>query len=388
MTKWDYSVMRRRSFLTAAGASGVAALAGCIGNGDGTETDSGATETETATETTTGTTTGTAEDEPPELVVGTYSSFVDAPSTSPGPWLKETFESEFDATIRYERPDSEVNHYIERASRGVDIAADLYVGLDVNMLIRIDENLDSPMFTSVDDLSNRGDVKESLEFDPDGRAVPYDTGYICLVFNKLFGDSEFTAPETFDGLLKEQYANDLLVQNPVSSATGKAFLLHSIKAKGRDSYLDFWQKLKENGVRVLKDWGTSYDAYSKGEAPMVVSYSTDQVYAHESGEDLAKHQLRFLNDQGYANPEGMAMFEGTDQPELARTFMDFMLRPEIQAEIAVRNVQYPATTTAELPESFGKYAQAPPEAVTFNYDTLRDNLSDWTSAWERQFIGN
>ncbi len=67
----------------------------------------------------------------------------------------------------------------------------------------------------------------------------------------LFRLRELTSrSETFDGLLKEQYANDLLVQNPVSSATGKAFLLHSIKAKGRDSYLDFWQKLKENGVRV------------------------------------------------------------------------------------------------------------------------------------------
>jgi thiamine transport system substrate-binding protein len=322
------------------------------------------------------------------LVVATYGAFVDAPSTSPGPWLKDAFESEFDATIRYETPDSEVNYYIERAARGVDIPADLYVGLDVNMLIRIDENLDAPLFAPVDGLERRDTVKESLEFDPQGRAVPYDTGYICLVFDETFGDGDFAAPATFDGLLEDQFAGDLLTQNPVSSATGKAFLLHTVAAKGRDGFLDYWQGLKENDVRVLEDWSTSYTAYSNGEAPMVVSYSTDQVYAHDSGEDLAKHQLRFLNDQGYANPEGMAMFEGTDRPELVRTFMDFVLRPDVQAEIAVRNVQYPATTTAELPESFAKYAQEPPEAVTFNYDTLRDNLSEWTSAWERQFVGN
>ncbi|MDS0296057.1 thiamine ABC transporter substrate-binding protein [Halogeometricum luteum] len=382
--------MRRRSFLAAAGAGGVAALAGCTGGGDGTATEGG---TEAGSETggdtgTDGTTTGTAGGEVPELVVGTYGAFVDAPSTSPGPWLKETFESEFDATLRYETPDSEVNYYIERALRNVDIPADLYVGLDVNMLIRIDENLDSGLFAPVDGLDRRDTVKESLEFDPRGRAVPYDTGYICIVYDETFGDGGFTAPETFDGLLREQYSGDLLTQNPISSATGKAFLLHTIKAKGEDGYLDYWGNLQENGVRVLEDWTTSYTAYSNGEAPMVVSYSTDQVYAHEEGEDLAKHQLRFPNGQGYANPEGMAMFEGTDRPELARTFMDFVLRPEVQAEIAVRNVQYPATTTAELPESFARYAQEPPEAVTFNYDTLRDNLSEWTSAWERQFVGN
>ncbi|MDS0297261.1 thiamine ABC transporter substrate-binding protein [Halogeometricum sp. S1BR25-6] len=380
--------MDRRSFLATAGAGGVAALAGCAG-GDGTATEGDGTGTgsETGTQSQ-GTTTGTANGEMPELVVGTYGAFVDAPSTSPGPWLKQAFESEFDATLRYETPDSEVNYYIERALRNVDIPADLYVGLDVNMLIRIDENLDSGLFAPVDGLDRRDTVKESLEFDPRGRAVPYDTGYICIVYDETFGDGGFTAPETFDGLLRDQYAGDLLTQNPVSSATGKAFLLHTIKAKGEDGYLDYWGNLQENGVRVLEDWTASYTAYSNGEAPMVVSYSTDQVYANEEGENLAKHQLRFPNGQGYANPEGMAMFEGTDRPELARTFMDFVLRPEVQAEIAVRNVQYPATTTAELPESFAQYAQEPPEAVTFNYDTLRDNLSEWTSAWERQFVGN
>ncbi|SFR32518.1 thiamine ABC transporter substrate-binding protein [Halogeometricum limi] len=381
--------MRRRSFLTTAGAGGVAALTGCLGGGsDGETRTDGAGGTTAERTDTAGATTGTAGSETPELVVATYGAFVDAPSTSPGPWLKDRFESEFDATIRYETPDSEVNYYIERASRGVDIPADVYVGLDVNMLIRIDENLDSGLFAPVDGLSRRDDVKESLEFDPRGRAVPYDTGYICLVFDETFDGGGFTAPKTFDGLLEDQFAGDLLVQNPVSSATGKAFLLHTIKAKGEDGYLDYWTDLRENDVRVVEDWSTSYAAYSNGEAPMVVSYSTDQVYANESGEDLAKHQLRFLNDQGYANPEGMAMFEGTDRPEVARQFMDFVLRPEVQAEIAVRNVQYPATTTAELPESFAKYAQAPPEAVTFTYDALQANLSEWTSAWERQFVGN
>ena len=381
--------MKRRTFLTTAGAGGVAALAGCAGDSGETTTGGGTGDGGTGTPAETeGTTTGTAQGEVPELVVGTYGAFVDAPSTSPGPWLKRTFESEFDATVRYETPDSEVNYYIERALRNVDIPADVYVGLDVNMLIRIDENLDSGLVAPAEDLSRRDTVKESLEFDPKGRAVPYDTGYICLVYDETFGGGGFAAPETFDGLLRDRFAGDLLTQNPVSSATGKAFLLHTIQAKGRDGYLDYWRGLKENDVRVIEDWSTSYTAYSNGEAPMVVSYSTDQVYAHEEGENLAKHRLRFLNDQGYANPEGMAMFEGTDRPELARTFMDFVLRPEVQSEIAVRNVQYPATTTAKLPESFARYAKEPPKAVTFTYDALQANLSEWTSAWERQFVGN
>ncbi|ELZ73727.1 ABC transporter substrate-binding protein [Haloferax prahovense DSM 18310] len=376
--------MRRRSFLKAAGAGGVSALlAGCTGTGgEQTTTEASGDTAETTTTTTEGTTTG---GESPTLTVGTYGSFVDAPSSSPGPWLKETFESEFDATLEWQTPDSGVNYYIERALRGVESGADLYVGLDAQMLVRIDQNLDEALFSPAEGLSRLGDVNEQLNFDPQGRAVPYDTGYISLVYNETYGDGDFVAPETFDGLLESEYAGALLAQNPTSSATGQAFLLHTIDAKGEDGYLDYWASLKENDVRVLGNWEDSYNAYSNGEAPMVVSYSTDQVFAAEAGEDMAKHQIRFLNDEGYANPEGMAHFADASNPDLAAEFMDFMLRPEVQAEIAVRNVQFPATTTAELPEDFAQYAQEPPEAVTFSYDRLQNNLSDWTDAWAREF---
>mgnify|MGYP006282875303 CR=1 FL=1 len=378
--------MKRRTFLRAAGAGGIAGLAGCAGgDGDATETTTEGT-TEDTSETSTGTATGTAGGAVPELVVATYGPFVDAPSSSPGAWIKETFESEFDATLRYATPDSEINYFIERALRGVDIDADVYVGLNVDMLIRIDEQLDEGLFTPVNGLSRGGDVKESLSFDPKGRTIPYDTSYVSIVYNETLGDNgAYSAPETFDELLDPAYEGDLLAQNPTASATGKSFLLHTIKAKGANGYLDYWKQLQDNGVRILSDWSSSYTAYSNEEAPMVVSYSTDQVYAQRSGEDLAKHQIRFLNDQGYAYPEGMALFEGTDTPELARSFLDFMLRPDVQGEIAQRNVAFPATTTAELPASFSEYAQAPPEAVTFTYDALRDNVSEWTQAWERQF---
>jgi thiamine transport system substrate-binding protein len=379
--------MNRRAFLRTAGVGGTAALvAGCLGGGTDRGSESTAESTDggsggqPATEAA-GTTVGSTE--PNELVVATYSSFVDAPSSAPGPWLKEQYESEFDATLTWETPENDLNYFIERQLGGADIDADVYVGLDTNMLIRIDEKLTEPLFAPVEDgaLSRRGEVKSSLEFDPQGRAVPYDTGYICLVWN----ENETMAPETFDGLLDADHAGELIVQNPTSSATGKAFLLHTIAAKGEDGYLDYWEALKGNDVRVLGNWEDAYNAYSNGEAPMVVSYSTDQVFANEYGEPMAEHQIRFLNDQGYANPEGMARFAASDNEALVNEFMDFVLTPEVQAEIAVRNVQFPATTTAELPEEFAEYAHEPPEAVTFTYDELKGSLSDWTDAWARAF---
>ena len=371
--------MNRREFLKTAGASGSAmVLAGC----QATQTDETPADTEAEAP---GTTTGTPAEEAGTLVVATYDEFIDAPSSSPGAWLKDQFEAETGAELLWQTPPNGANYFIERANADVETDADVYVGLNTDDLIRIDENLeDGSLFVEPDDLAGQSSVREELQFDPMDRAVPYDTGYISLVWDATADDGQFVAPETFDGLLDSEYEGDLLAQNP-SSATGRAFLLHTVHEKGPDGFVDYWERLRDNDVTVLGDWDTAYSAYGDGEAPIVVSYSTDQVFANRFDQNMERHQIRFLNDQGYANPEGMAQLEGAANPDLARQFMEFMLRPEVQGEIAVRNVQFPATTDADLPEEYSTYAKVPPEPVTFTYDELKGSVDEWTDEWQRAF---
>ena len=334
----------------------------------------------------------------PTLTVATYGAFIDAPSVSPGEWLKEEFESRVDVELEWATPDNEVNYYVERAASGASIDADLYVGLTAEDLVRVDEEVDDDLFVPAGDVEGSGSIREGLRFDPFERAVPFDTGYVSLVYD----GTEMEAPETFEGLLAEEHAGDLIAQNPGGSSTGRAFMLHTVarfgdgpdgSVEGGDGdadydYLDYWAELQDNDVRVLGSWDDAYTAWSEGEAPIVVSYSTDQVFANMEGEDLEEHRIRFLNDQAYATPEGMAVFADADEPELAREFMSFMLEPDVQGEIAQRNVAFPATDTAELPDDYAELAQEPAEPVTFTYDQLQGSLEAWTSEWERQFAGN
>ncbi len=349
--------MRRRTFVSAVGTGVLASLAGCTD--DGAQTEAGDR----------------------RLVVGTYSAFLDAPSISPGEWVKTEFESEFDATLVWQSPPNELNHYIERRTSDVGIDADAYVGLTVDQLVRVDEALEEPLFAAAGDVTGADGIEPGLRFDPEGRALPYDTGYISLVYD----GTAVEAPETFEGLLESEYGEQLIAQNPGTSATGRAFLLHTIHRFGEDGYLEYWDRLQNNGVRVLGAWSDAYAAWQDGEAPMVVSYSTDQVFAEQDGADLEKHQIRFLNDQAYGNPEGMAVFADAAEPELAREFMGFLLRPEVQGELAQRNVSFPATESAELPAEYGELAKVPPEPVTFGYDRLQGSIEGWIDAWERQF---
>lgn len=387
----------RRRFLAIGGAAGAVALAGCSAEqtGDGAGGDGDGTD-ENAGDDTDGEDDGT--EETPTLTIATYESFIDAPSVSPGEWLKDEFESRFDAELEWATPDNGVNYYIERERSGADLDADLYVGFNTGDLVQIDEELDNGLFAESGDIAGLEAVREGLRFDPFDRAVPFDTGYISLVYN----GTQTEAPETFDGLLDDDHRGALIAQNPGSSTTGQAFLLHTIYRFGDGAdgaidgadgdaeydYLDYWAELQDNDVRVLGSWDDSYSAWSEGEAPMVVSYSTDQVFADMEGADLEEHQIRFLNDQAYANPEGMAVFNGADHPDVAREFMSFMLEPAVQGEIAERNVAFPATDTAELPDNYAALAQEPADPVTFTYEELQGSVSEWVSDWERQFAGN
>jgi thiamine transport system substrate-binding protein len=378
------------------------ALAGCTGDGDddteteggngngntettdgGTETDggNGSTETDDGNGDGTATSTGTEEPLSGTLQVATYGSFTGEGTA--GNWLKSNFEAEHpDVTVEFTTPENGVNEFIQRASQGAPIDADMYVGINTGELVRADENLDTTLFAEAGDVAGAENVKEALEIDPDGRAIPYDTGYISLVYD----EDEVDSPETFDDLLEPAYEDALIAQNAQQSDPGRAFLLWTIHEKGPDGYLDYWSDLLDNGVRIMSDWQPAYNAYTAEERPMVVSYSTDQVFYNGEGVDMSRHQVGFINDQGYANPEAMARFADADNPDLATAFMEFMLTEQAQAEIAVKNVQFPAVEGVDPGGDFGEFALEPPEPVTFSYDELAGNVSTWIEDWARQVV--
>lgn len=71
----------------------------------------------------------------------------------------------------------------------------------------------------------------------------------------------------------------LIVENPISSSTGAAFLLWTVAVYGEDGFDDFWRELKPTIHSVQAGWDTAYDAFLNGEAPMVVSYGLDTAYS-------------------------------------------------------------------------------------------------------------
>jgi thiamine transport system substrate-binding protein len=344
----DGTPVSRRSFLTAVGATGALGLAGCI---------------------------GTAPTDPDTLRVGTHRAYVDAVSTSAGDWVKSEFEARHDVTLEWVVRENELNDFIQRREQGADLGADAYVGLTPTDLVRADRELEDSLFTAFDTdrVPNARDITDAYRFDPQNRVLPTGASYVCIVYDEDAVD----APETLEDLTKEPWGDGLLLANPQTTVTGLNFLLWTVKEYGPDGYLDYWDRLLDNGVRVLGSWNAAYDAYSKAEAPMVVSYSTDQVYAAANDADMARHQIAFPNDQGYAYVSGTGRFATSQKDDLVHTFANFMLDAATQRTVAVKNVGIPTVSDASLPEDMQQYAHVPEHPLQYDYTTLRDHADDW-----------
>ncbi|NGM68700.1 thiamine ABC transporter substrate-binding protein [Natronolimnobius sp. AArcel1] len=368
--------MNRRAFVRRVGVGssvGVAGLAGCFTR---EESDDPQEDTDN----------GPADD---ALRVATYSSMVTG-ETSAGAWLKETFEEEYDADLRWRVPEAGIDHFIRRGELETSLGADVYLGLTAGDLVRIDDALSAgALFERIDRevLEHDQRIRSDLAFDdPANRVLPFETGYLSLIFDENEFGSE--PPETFDALLEEDTAGTLLAQDPRTSNPGLAFLLWTIAEYG-DDYLEYWQALADNGLEVHDNWSDAYRTYLAGERPLVVSYSSDPVGAAEAGRDLTRHQTTSLEGQYFQVTEGIGVFETTPRPELAYEFIDFVLSETAQAELALRNVQYPAVDEAyvELPAAFDDLGDEPTEtqAVTADYDDLSVSLPAWLEEWETEF---
>lgn len=346
----------RRAVLSGIGGTAVGGLAGCIGSPPTSEPDT--------------------------VRIGTYQAYVDAPSTSAGEWVKSEFEDRYDYTLEWVVRENEFTDFLQRRQEGAPLEADAYLGATPQDLVRADANLDEPLFEGFDTdaISNAGSIEDVYHFDPDRRVLPTGASYVAIVYDETVVDP----PATFEALTDPAYEEQLLLANPQSTTTGLLFLLWTIHAIGEDDYLDYWKRLSNNGVRVLGSWSSAYNAYLQEEASMVVSYSTDQVYAAAEDQDMQRHQIAFPEDQGYAYVDGLGKFATTERDELVRTFANFMLEPDVQRRTAVDNVGIPTTSNASLPEDVRQYAHVPEEPVQLSFDVLAENMTEWRDAWARQ----
>src|SRR5690625_4071465 len=154
------------------------------------------------------------------LVVYTYSSFASGPAQA----VKEGFVALHPGTeIIFVSPGSGgetlARILAEQDTGGTQ--ADVFIGLSDTLLPRaLARDVLEPLDKSA--LPNLAHVPAALDFDETGHAVPFDNGYITIIY-----DSEALSaddlPSSLDDLADPRFAKQLIAIAPRTSSVGHAF---------------------------------------------------------------------------------------------------------------------------------------------------------------------
>ncbi|MFQ5564862.1 MAG: thiamine ABC transporter substrate binding subunit [Paracoccaceae bacterium] len=303
----------------------------------------------------------------PVLTVYTYDSF--ASEWGPGPVIEKGFEERCGCDLEFVGLDSSIGAFNRIRLEGASSRADILLGLDVNLA---------------------GEAGASGLFAPHGAALgalatpvawtdplfaPFDWGHFAFVYDSR----RMAAPPTsFEDLLAAPDDLKIVIQDPRSATPGLGLLMW-VRAAYGDAAPDVWRRLKPKILTVTKGWWDSYSLFLEGEADMVLSYTTSPAYhAVVEGETFIKAAP--FAEGHYLQLELAAVTASSDQPELARRFIAYLVGEAAQSAIPTTNWMFPVNPDAELPDAFGTLV-TPERTLAFSAAEAQANRKAWIGEW-------
>lgn len=265
--------------------------------------------------------------------------------------------------------------------------ADVLFGVDNTFLSRaLEAGIYEPYQSQL--LEN---IPSEFKLDPQNRALPVDYGDVCINYDKAyFTKNNLPVPQSLQDLVKPEYKDLLVVENPATSSPGLAFLLATIAEFQESGYQDYWRQLRENGVTVASDWETAYytnfsGSSGQGPQPMVVSYASspaaEVIFAENPPEEAPTASIIGRNTC-FRQIEFVGILQGTKQRALAEKFVDFLLSVQFQEDMPLQMFVYPVNEQARLPEAFQKHVQIPDQPAVITSEEISRNRDAWIQAWD------
>lgn len=236
-------------------------------------------------------------------------------------------------------------------------------------------------------------VRPELAAAGSGIVTPIDDGDVCVnVDDAWFSARGLTPPKTLDDLIKPDYAGLLVTENPATSSPGLAFVLATIARYG-DGWRDYWAKLRANGAIAVNGWTEAYTgefsgAGNPGSRPLVVSYSSSPPAEIIYAADPAKASVTTssMTDGCYRQIEFAGVLAGAEHPDAARTVIDWMLSPEVQADVTMSMFVYPAREGIALPKVFTDHVTRPENPEELPAEEVGANQQMWLNDWTETFV--
>ena len=220
--------------------------------------------------------------------------------------------------------------------------------------------------------------------------LPFDYSvHAWMADREALEASKLPATISVRDLLRPRWKRNLLLQDPRTSTPGLAFLLYTEQVLGAQVW-EFWRALRSQWLTLAPGWDAAYSMFLRKEAPLVWSYTTSQAYHVELGKPGTEGRyFAVLFEEGQpVQIEGAALIKGgvasDEQRKLARKFLEFLISPEVQKRIPLKNWMLPVRRNTVLPESFKNLPQ-PKRIVKTPVEAAR--LSAILSAWGKVVSG-
>ncbi len=266
---------------------------------------------------------------------------------------------------------------------------DVMFGVDNTFLTRA---LDEDVFASFS-ARNLKEIPREFRLDSTRRATPIDFGDVCVnADRKWFADRRLPIPKTLRELTGSQYRDLLVVENPATSSTGLAFVAATV-AEFDDGWLDYWDRLRANGVKVVDGWEEAYNgefsgaAGSTGTRPLVVSYASSppaEVFFADPQPETAPTEA--LDATCFRQVEFAGVLRGAAHPDGARALIDFMLSRRFQQDLPLTMFVVPVMPNTPLPPVFRKFATVPADPLTLTPERIGRDRRDWISQWTEHVL--
>jgi len=302
-----------------------------------------------------------------ELVIWTYDSFVS--EWGPAKRIADNFAEKTGVRVRWDARGDAGALLSALLLEKENAKADIVLGLDGNLAPRA---LESGLFEAYRPENADKIFKELAPEAEDFRLIPYDYSYFAIIY-----DSEKikNPPESLEDLTAAEYKKSLILMDPRTSSPGLGFLSWTIAVYGED-WPAYWERLRPSVLTIAAGWDSGYGAFTKGEAPLVLSYTTSPGY-HLEYEVSERYRAALFKEGHPVQTELAGLLKAAPHKENARAFLDFMLTPGFQEVIPLTNWMYPVTDI-ELPESYR--INSKPEKTLAPAPVSDRELNRWTAA--------
>ena len=304
----------------------------------------------------------------PTLVVYTYDSFTS--EWGPGPQVKAAFEARCSCRLDLVGLEDGVSMLNRLKLEGNNTRADVLLGLDTSLTA---EARASGLFDTHGMVLESSSLPEPWQ---DDLFLPYDYGYFAFVYNQ---ERLANPPSSMRQLVEDEQGPSILVQDPRTSTPGLGLLLWIKKIYG-DEADAAWARLSQRIVTVSKGWSEAYGLFLKGEADMVLSYTTSPAY-HIIAEKDSRFSAARFSEGHYQQIEVAGLVQSSQQKQLARAFLRFMLSEDFQAIIPTTNWMYPAVLASDrLPAEFTQLIDPSP-ALLLDDNLVASKRKLWVDEW-------